>query len=131
VSVGSCLYRQESEMKTSKMNQILLAATCAIAIFGLVPPAEAQTSTCNLACEAFQWAYPVWRNAWSRFAHSADWSKTQTGAFTGNPSQIFAVNRILKRGATIPPTLTSPLPRPLLAALAREDWLFAEATRGT
>jgi hypothetical protein len=88
---------QESEMNPLKLKQTLSAAAFAAVVLcsGLVPPAAAQTPTCNTACKAFQWAYPLWRNAWSRWAHSANWS--ETGGFTGIPSSAFSMNRFIKR----------------------------------
>src|SRR5262245_12542861 len=101
---------QESDMNPINLRQILRSATFAAALFysGLVPPAAAQTPTCNLACEAFQWAYPIWRNAWSRWAHSAGWELTQTGVPTGSANVTFAMNRVIQRMAAVPPTPTSP-----------------------
>jgi hypothetical protein len=104
-----------------KLKKILVAAAFAVALSSsaVAPPAAAQTPTCNLACEAFQWAYPVWRNAWSRFVHSAHLSATHAGGFAGTPSSTFAMNRIMKRVARIPATLTSPIPTSLPCGLSQ------------
>lgn len=77
-------------------------------LLGLLPwLGHAQAPVCGDACQAFQWSYPIWKQAQVRFGQSATWVCNEFYPF---PSPFFNMNNLAKRRAALP-TTQQPTPR--------------------
>jgi len=75
-------------------------------LLGLLPGLVV-SQVCDSACQAFQWSFPIWKQAQVRFGQSGTYVCNEFYPF---PSPFFNMNNLGKRRSALPST-TQPTPR--------------------